>query len=105
VFHPRLHGGNLLLELGGVGGAEVVADGGAAHVETQAGTLAFQMGQVRGRGFGEVVGGEFHRVQIHAGAGVNEIVEAHGRLRLRLQIEVLAVAVGGDAQAEVRFAG
>src|SRR5207302_4843121 len=38
------------------------------------------------------------------GARCDEIIERHGRLRLDFQVEILAVAVGGNAEPDVRFA-
>ena len=94
--------GELLLELGGVGGAEVVADGGAADVEAEAGTLALEVGEVFRRGLGEVVGGQLDGVEAQVRGQVDEVVAASSAASAWLQVEVLAVAVGGDAEAQVR---
>src|SRR5262249_37670277 len=94
----------LFFELVRVGLAEVVADGGAADVQAQPGTLALEVGQVFRRGPGEVVGGQLDGFEVLADGEVDEIVEAHRRLAL-LRAELPVEAVGGDTQLEVSFAG
>src|SRR5262249_26430564 len=53
----------------------------------------------------EVVGRQLHGIEIEGGSVVDEIIVGHRRLRLLFQIEILAIAIAGDAEADVRLAG
>src|SRR5438309_772479 len=81
----------------GVRRSEVIADGGAADVESQPCAAAFETGEVARRGLGKVVAGQLHRVERQTRRQINEVGERHGRLRLALQVQILAKAVRRQA--------
>src|SRR5262249_10490348 len=89
---------------GRIGHAEVVADRGAADVQTEPAALTFETGQIVRRRLRKVVGGRLDGIELHLRGQVGHVEQRHGRLRLDLEVEILAVAVAGDAQANARLA-